>query len=408
MLYPYLSQLLFKQHKPALVFFAGATGKSMAANALATAMRHIPQPPLFLHAVVDLPQAVVTLQSRSLLGSVAAIVRKQPYPTVLAVEAHEAMNNAATAHLLPLASKILVVLCPFTHTGQESRSAIERYVKSELAFVLDRAADTHLVYQADTPHISEVVSDLGFKQQTAVSFDKPSDIQALTIDVLADEAATLDGRWSGVHAKMRMGGSTLPFLAHGGIGRTHVLAGMYAVAAAKWLGVNPIDALQSLRSYLPLPGRMTLIPGVKKTMLVDDTYDADVDSVMHALRDVSALPLTKEHKRFAVLGELSDTGAESEELHAQVGESAAQLGYSMVIAVGEKAADIARGAQRGGLDTNMIFHFADKTEAGKFVQRVIKKGDLALIAGAASQKYETIVKELMAFPLKAKTDLLQR
>ncbi len=408
MIYPFLSQRLWKERKPAVIFFVGASGKSMAANALLTGLRHVPEQPAFLHAVRDLPMDAVTLQKRGMLASAWAVLTKKPYPATVCVEVRPGINHAAAARLLPLASKVMVVLCPFTHTGQESRAEVERYVKTELALFLDRAKDVHLVYDADVPHIADIVSDLNFGQQTTVGFDKPADIQAITVDVLAGDQANLDNRWSGVHAKMRIGGSTLPFLAHGGIGRTHVRAAMEAVAAAQWLGVNPIDSLQSMRSYTPLPGRMVIIPGVKKTMLVDDSYDSDYNSAVYALRDVAVLPLPKEQKRFAVLGELSDAGAESEEQHAAVGELVSQLPYQMLIAVGEKAADIARGAQRGGMDPNLIFHFADKDEAGKFVQRVIKKGDLALIKGSAPQKCETIVKELMAFPLKAKTDLLQR
>lgn len=408
MIYPALSKKLWEQSAPTVIYIAGASGKSMAMNAIQLATRHLPEQVVLLPGVTDLAKDAVGLQKRGLVGALWAYMRKQPYPGVLCVEMHPGMNTAHAARLWPLAKKTVVVLCPFTHTGQETRKEIEAYVKQELALFLDEAKNVHIVYNADVPHITDVISDLGFGEQTSIGIQSVADIQALTVDVLAGDPVAMDGRWAGVHAKVRIGGSTLPFLAHGGVGQTHVRPAMYAVAVAQVLGVNAIDALQSLRSYSPLPGRMTLIPGIKKTMLVDDSYDSDLDSVVHALRDVAQLPLPKEQKRWAMLGELADTGAESEEMHASVGELVSTLGFSALVAVGEKAADIARGAIRGGMDQSAIFHFGDKDEAGKFVQRMMKKGDLVFIKGAASQKCETIVKELMAFPLKAKTDLLQR
>lgn len=409
MLFPKLAVSLWKKRSPKTVYIAGRRGKSMAAAAIMAAMRNSHADLHFLHGISDLPKAVSTLQQTGLFGAYwKYFVRKQPYPEALCVEIDKGMNTPAAAHLWPLASQTIVVLCPFADTYQESRQEIELYVRNELALFIDNAKSVHLVYDADVPHLSEIVADLGFAKQTAIAFDRPADIQALSVDVLSGDEASLDNRWVGVHAKLRLGGSTLPFIAHGGVGHSHVRAAMYAVAVCELFGVNPIDALQALRSYVPLPGRMSLIPGIKKTMLIDDSYDSDPFSLAHALHDVAALPLDKAYKRIAVLGELSNAGGDSEALHAAVGASLAQLPFDTIVAVGEPAADIIRGAHQAGIDESKPHHFTDKEEAGKFVQKILKKGDLVLIKGAAALKLETVVKELMAFPLKAKTDLLQR
>ena len=55
-----------------------------------------------------------------------------------------------------------------------------------------------------------------------------------------------------------------------------------------------------------------------------------------------------------------------------------------------------------------VFHFIDQVEAGKFIQERLKQGDLVVVKGSKEHKLETIIKELMAFPLKAKEDLLVR
>lgn len=408
-MYQQLVGRIWKTHQPKVMYVVGRRGKSMASAAIAAALRNSGVDMKVLHHVNDLAKDAGTLQQTSLMGAWwKYVVKKQAYPALLCIEAGKGINTPAAAHVWPTAAQTTVILCAFADTYQESRQEIELYVRNELALFLDQAKSVHLIYDADVPHLSDIVADLGFGQQTTISFERPSDIQALSVDVLSGDASGLDARWAGVHAKLRLGGSTLPFLAYGGVGRSHVRAAMYAVAAAEIHGVNAIDALQALRSYSPLPGRMALVPGVKKTMLIDDTYDSDPFSLQHALQDVAALPLPKEHKRIAVIGDLANAGADSEALHAAVGEMMVTMPYQTLVAVGEQAADIARGARAAGFDEQSVFHYTDKEEAGKFVQKILKKGDLVLIKGSSALKLETVVKELMAFPLKAKTDLLQR
>jgi len=80
----------------------------------------------------------------------------------------------------------------------------------------------------------------------------------------------------------------------------------------------------------------------------------------------------------------------------------------MVVAVGEKGYDLLRCAEESGMQPHQLHHFEEKEEAGKFVQHELRIGDIILIKGNKTEKFETVVKELMAFPLQAKEDLLQR
>lgn len=66
---------------------------------------------------------------------------------------------------------------------------------------------------------------------------------------------------------------------------------------------------------------------------VDDTYNANPDSMIAALNAFAALP--GEGRRVAVLGDMFELGARAEELHRAVFEHAGRLGLDLVIAVGE-------------------------------------------------------------------------
>ena len=67
--------------------------------------------------------------------------------------------------------------------------------------------------------------------------------------------------------------------------------------------------------------------------------------------------LANDARKFAVLGDMLELGNYTEEGHRLVGRKVYEAGIDKLIAVGEKARDIARGAQEAGMKQDNIFHF---------------------------------------------------
>jgi len=84
------------------------------------------------------------------------------------------------------------------------------------------------------------------------------------------------------------------------------------------------------------------------------------------------------------------------------------MDYDVIVAIGERCHDLIQCAKDAGFDQSNLYHFMDKVEAGKFIQHELRQGDLVVIKGSKESQLESIVKELMAFPLRAKDDLIQR
>jgi len=55
-----------------------------------------------------------------------------------------------------------------------------------------------------------------------------------------------------------------------------------------------------------------------------------------------------------------------------------------------------------------IFEFTDRDEAGLFVQKELREGDVVLLKGSQGARMEKITKELMADPLRAKELLVRQ
>ena len=102
-----------------------------------------------------------------------------------------------------------------------------------------------------------------------------------------------------------------------------------------------------------------------------------------------------------------EIGSYTETGHRLVGEKVATGGINYLIAVGEKAPDIIRGASEAGLADDYIFYFDRAEEVGKFLQNRLKAGDIILVKGSQGMRMEKIVKEIMAEP-GAAAELLVR
>lgn len=120
---------------------------------------------------------------------------------------------------------------------------------------------------------------------------------------------------------------------------------------------------------------------------LDDSYNANPDSMRAALRTLAVLPV--KGARIAVLGRMGELGPESEHGHRTVGRDAADAGVDWLVAVGgEEAGQLADGARRGGL--REVVHVADPAEAAALLAARAKPGDLVLLKGSRSARMERV------------------
>jgi len=144
---------------------------------------------------------------------------------------------------------------------------------------------------------------------------------------------------------------------------------------------------------------MRIIEGIKHTTIIDDTYNASPKPMECAIKTASELET--DGKTFAVLGDMLELGSISEDEHSKIGNLVAKSGIDVLICVGERARDIARGAESAGMSEDKVFRFSVPEDAGLFVQRRIEQGDLILVKGSRGIGMEKVVKEIMAHPENA-------
>jgi UDP-N-acetylmuramoyl-tripeptide--D-alanyl-D-alanine ligase len=175
------------------------------------------------------------------------------------------------------------------------------------------------------------------------------------------------------------------------LGEHMVRNAMLAVAAGRVFGLSLEECAAGLTKLRLTKGRLEqkVIRGIQ---VIDDTYNANPDSVSAALRTLASIPAAG--RRIAVLGRMGELGAEAERGHRLVGEVAAQAHLDGVIGVGEEAQWITEAAWRGGVEK--VVRVDTTEEATKALREYARPGDLVLIKGSRSSRMERIVEGLLA------------
>jgi UDP-N-acetylmuramoyl-tripeptide--D-alanyl-D-alanine ligase len=170
-------------------------------------------------------------------------------------------------------------------------------------------------------------------------------------------------------------------------GRHMVGNAMLAVAVGLEYGITLEECLEGLRRAKLTKGRLER-KTVRGICILDDSYNANPDSMVAALETLGQMP----GRRIAVLGQMNELGVESERGHRRVGEAAAREKIDCVITVGSIAAGIAVAAREHGVKHALTPETT--AQAAAILRSLARNGDTVLIKGSRSVKMETIVEEL--------------
>jgi UDP-N-acetylmuramoyl-tripeptide--D-alanyl-D-alanine ligase len=172
-----------------------------------------------------------------------------------------------------------------------------------------------------------------------------------------------------------------------------VVNALLAVAAGRACGLSLAECAAGLAEVRLTKGRLEF-KTVRGLQVIDDSYNANPDSMSAALKTLAALPTTG--RRIAVLGKMGELGETSEAGHRSVGQAAADARIDQVIGVGPEAAAITQSARAAGLTD--AFAVASVEQAAALLAGQARPGDLVLIKGSRSAGMERVLAALAEFP----------
>ena len=171
-------------------------------------------------------------------------------------------------------------------------------------------------------------------------------------------------------------------------GAHNVRNALAAAAAAAAAGVGLAAIARGLAGFHPVQGRLQKKTGKRGAIVLDDTYNANPDSVIAAIDVLARAP----GRKFLVLGDMGEVGAHGAAFHAEIGRYARASSIDRLFVLGElcthAAAAFGEGAQ----------HYGDIDALLAALQPCLAAGVTVLVKGSRFMRMERVVQALTGAP----------
>lgn len=272
------------------------------------------------------------------------------------------LTNIGTAHI--------------EHLGSHDEIATE---KGDLFAALP--PDGHVCVNLDDPHVAEQAKRATCEALTYSARNASADIH--TGEVRFDA-----GRFA---FEITTPAGNLDALVRG-LSDTAVINALAATAAGLACGLHTDEIAAGLASYEPIRGRMTPVPLASGVTVIDDSYNANPDSMSASLDSLRAL--ATQGRAIVVMGDMGELGDAADDAHHNAGARAAKLGLDAVFAYGERASLVCDAAIAGGLDRANVAVFTSHDAVADRVAEIMRAGDWVLVKGSRAMKMERVVQAL--------------
>jgi UDP-N-acetylmuramoyl-tripeptide--D-alanyl-D-alanine ligase len=140
----------------------------------------------------------------------------------------------------------------------------------------------------------------------------------------------------------------------------------------------------ALAAFEGVPGRLQRRPAPGGARVIDDTYNANPESMKAAIRVLAAEP----GRRILVMGDMAELGIQSAALHAEVGDFAKRSGVEALLALGEQSRNAAQAFGEGGR------HFGEAGELLAAAREEAREGATLLVKGSRFMQMERVADAL--------------
>ena len=167
-------------------------------------------------------------------------------------------------------------------------------------------------------------------------------------------------------------------------GEHNVSNALAAAGACSAAGLKLEHIRQGLESFAAVSGRLQYYVLENGTRVIDDSYNANPDSVRAAIDVLGALP----QPTLLVLGDMGEVGPEGPQMHREVGQYAKQQGISHLLSFGEASQETSQS-------------FGEGAQHCKLIEQVFEaiaslKPAAILIKGSRSMRMERVVQHLLS------------
>ena len=277
------------------------------------------------------------------------------------------------AYLASIAQPTVGLVNNAQREHQEFMQSVEAVARENGTVIRMLPENGIAVFPADDAYSSLWAGYAGGRQTMTFGFSKDADVSAAYR--IEKGKTRLVMSLAGEQVEMSLSTS----------GRHNVRNAMAAAACCLAAGIGKLEIAEGLEKFVPVRGRLERKTAFNGALLIDDTYNANPDSVRAAIDVLADMPADG----IFVLGDMGEVGEEGERFHAEVGAYARERRINHFFTFGEMArfASEAYGKEAR--------HFMDLEEMNGVLKALVKPDMAILVKGSRFMRMERVVEQLM-------------
>jgi UDP-N-acetylmuramoyl-tripeptide--D-alanyl-D-alanine ligase len=361
--------------RPALIAVAGSNGKTTVKEMLASILRsHASQDELPRGSMRGGPDAVLatTGNLNNDIGVPLTLLRMRATHRWCAIEL--GMNHRGEiAYLADIARPTVALVNNAQREHLEFMDSVEEVAAENAAVYQALPADGVAVVNADDAHAGLFRSRAGSRRILDFAIEKAAAVRGeAKLKPLSSELAirTPEGEAQATLA--------IP-------GLHNVRNALAAAAAASAVRIDVRTIANGLAAFRPYTGRLQVKQARGGATLIDDSYNANPDSVRAAIDVLASCP----GPTVLVLGDMGEVGAQGPEFHREVGAYARARGIGSLLALGEAAREAVQafgaGARHFDRPEDLVPHVKGRSILVKGSRFMRMERVVAALTGAAAE-----------------------
>lgn len=399
------AKVLLRRHRPYIIAVTGSVGKTSMKDAIYSVLKTectARKSQKSFNSEIGVPLTVLGLPNawnnpllwlKNLVDGFFVAFFSRDYPRYLILETGvDRPGDMAKLTRWVTPDMVVLTRLPDVPVHVEFFATPEAVIAEKMQLVHALKPDGVVVFNRDDENIER---ELASVRQQAIGFGRelPTQFKASQDQIVYRDDVPVGIRFTLEYIEERVSVAV-----EGAVGLPLVYTYSGAIAVGVVCGLSLSAAATALQEHEPAPGRMRILPGLKGSVIIDDTYNASPAAVEQALLTLKEIKYAK--RKIAVLGDMLELGRFSADEHERVGALVASSAQ-VLFTLGIRARKIAEGALEHGLNETHIFQYEDVAKAGRELQAYLKPGDVVLVKASQGIRAERVVEEVMREPEQA-------
>lgn len=412
MVMTYEAKVLLRRSKPAIIAITGSVGKTTTKDAIFSVLknhRKTRKSEKSFNSEIGVPLSILGLPNawdnpimwlKNFFDGAIIAFFSRSYPEVLVLECG-VDRPGDMANLTKWLKPDIVVMTrlPDIPVHVEYFGTPEAVIAEKLELLKALTPHGSFIYNHDDIKLQEAASDV---RQNAIGFSRylKSHFVASNDEVIYNDDVPVGSSFTLTHVN-----EVIAIKVAGSVGVQNAYTYAAAAAVGSLFDISLTEVATALSEHEGPPGRMRMLPGIKGTMIIDDSYNSSPIAAEAALQSLRELRGAK--RKIAILGDMLELGQFSSREHEQIGTLVPSCA-DVLFTIGVRSRKTAEAALEQGMHEKNIFQYEDAAKAGRELQAFIQPGDFILVKGSQGIRAEKVVEEIMRYPDEAAVKLVRQ